>query len=51
MSKEHICNQECPKYDHYKIFYDGSFWEIEAGDGYHNIFDIKYCPFCGVKLK
>jgi len=26
-------------------------WTIEAGDGYHNIDCINYCPFCGVKLE
>lgn len=26
-------------------------WTIEAGDGYHNIDCITFCPFCGVKLE
>ncbi len=52
--EEHKCQENKDRYGNEwndKIFKDKlDEWNIEAGNGYHNVHDITYCPFCGVKL-
>jgi len=43
----HICEEN----ENRLIYKKNDEWVIEADDGYDNINDTKYCPFCGAKLK
>lgn len=52
MSKEHKCKENVGEYGFvHKIYKDNlDEWILESDSAYHNILDINYCPFCGVKL-
>ena len=42
---------ECIENSQYDIYYAYNEWRIDSNDdSYYGIYDIKYCPFCGIKL-
>jgi hypothetical protein len=47
--KEHKC-ELLPSYYEIIKFYDCG-WVLNVGDDCGDIYDFKYCPYCGIKLE
>ena len=42
----------CEENPNYIIYYEFAEWRIDSiDDAYYGIYDITFCPFCGIKLR